>query len=112
MREVVLDVMERAAEGLSRKSLGQQLRRVLALAAVAETVADQAQIRHTKHEVPELVHEVRTAVLIERHVVNIVQADPGLAQAISDRLGWKSGPVLHAPEAFFFNGGNEDTISD
>jgi hypothetical protein len=112
VREVVLDVVEPASEGLPGESLGQQLRRALALAAVAETVAYQAQIRDMEHEIAELVHEVRTAVLIERNVLDIGQANPGFAQAIGNGLGRKSSPVLHAPEAFFFSGGNEDTISD
>src|SRR5919109_3711440 len=44
-------------------------------------------------------------------MIHRIEPDPGLRQAIADSLGWKSRPVLDAPEALFLRGGDNLSVT-
>jgi hypothetical protein len=37
-------------------------------------------------------------------MVEVMNADSGFIQAVTDGILWEAGPVLYAREAFFFGG--------
>ena len=56
-----------------------------------------------RHHESELAPQVRVGILVHRDVRDVAELDSGLAQAIADRLGRKTGPVLDTTKAFFLD---------
>src|SRR5262249_27243283 len=107
MAQVMLDVVHLTLKAIAGKCFGQQFTHVLPFSAVAKPLKDQRRIGTLPGEISKFAPEVGAAVLIERDMIQLAETDAGFAQAISDRLGGKSRPVLDAAKALFFRGGNQ-----
>ncbi len=110
MREVVLDVVERAAKAVAGKCLGEELGNLLPLAAVPETAEHQADVGRMGRQIGDLAHAVGAAVLIDRDMVDIGEAQPGFAQAVGDGLRGKPRPMLDAAKALLFGGRHQFAV--
>src|SRR5712691_3416969 len=96
MRQVVLDVVECAAKTLARKGLAEKVRNALPLAPVAQPLAQQGDTGRMDEQMADPPEEIGAAVLIDRHVVDVGQAQARLAQAIADGFARESSPMLDA----------------
>ena len=112
MREMMLDGVEFAAKPLARKGSVEKFGNSRAAAAIAQPIEDQPGTRRMGCEIGEPAQPVGAPILIDCDMRDIVQPQPRFPQAISDRLGRKSGPVLDAPEALLFSRGQEHAVAD
>ena len=94
MRNVMFDVVKRAAETLTRKRLRQQLRDLRPRATVLQSVKHQSQLGGIGDEKTDLAQEVGSAVLIDRDVLHVVQLQPRLAQTVGDGSDGKPAQCL------------------
>src|SRR4051812_29084629 len=83
MRQVMLDAVERRADGLARKCLFQESGEPRPGAAIANPVKHQIDAGAIDQEKLDLAKKVGAAVLVECDVLDIRQLDPCLAHAVS-----------------------------
>jgi hypothetical protein len=102
MRQMMLDVVIRAAKALAGKFLCEQLGERIAPAPVCEAITHQAHMRDRRDEIADLAQAVGATVLIDGDMIDVGEGEPRLAQAIGDGLGGESRPMLDAPEALLF----------
>ena len=112
MREVVLHRMRLAPERLSRKRARQVRFDAFALALVADAIQHQAEIRALRQHVGELLPQVGLRILVDGHVLDLRQSDPGLGEAVADGLARKARPVLDAAEALLLGRRDDLAIAD
>jgi hypothetical protein len=60
--------------------------------------------------VSQLLAQVGLAVLVDGHMVHLRQGDAGLGQAVANRLAGETRPVLDAPKALLFSGGQQHAV--
>ena len=82
---MVLDAMKLAEKTLAGQAAPQQLGKLFPLAAVAQPVAQQPETWRMRQCVADPAHSRRSAILVNRDVVNLAQGHSSLAQAICDR---------------------------
>jgi len=111
VRDVMLDRMHARVAGVAGKDVRELFTHAQAPRAIADAVQHQGQVGPVSHGVAQALPRVRTAVLVDRHMVEVLQLHPGLGQAIADGFGRKAGPMLDAPKAFFLGRGNENPVA-
>src|SRR3977135_3092310 len=96
MGEMVLDIVDRAIEPLAPKFLRQMFaNHPVPLFPVPQSVEHQAELGPLRDHIADLAQQIGPAVS-DRHMVDVGYLQSGGPQAICDRVGWKSGPVLDA----------------
>src|SRR5262249_19632775 len=111
MRQMVLDVVNRALEAFPEERLLQQFLDAFAFAAISQSVEDEAEIGPPDGDIPDLAKEIRAAVLIDGDMIDVLQADAGRLQAITDSLRRKAGPVLDPAKALFLGSGDQHAVA-
>src|SRR5215471_13964919 len=94
MREMVFDIVGRTAKLVGRKCLGEELLNLPPLAANPEAAEHQSDFGRMERKIGDLAPAVSAAVLVDRNMMYIGQAQPCFVQAIGDRLRGKPGPML------------------
>ena len=59
-----------------------------------------------------LAREARARVAVDRHVIDVVEADAGLAQAVLDGHGREARPMFDAAEALFLGRRDELAVDE
>ena len=113
MRQVVLDAREARP---SKRSARRQPSPAAsapgrARAAVAQALEHQAEAGRCYRRHRRASALVGAAVLIDRDVVDVVESNAGLAQAIGDRLRGKPGPMLDPPEPLLLRRGDQHAVA-
>src|SRR5215467_269154 len=94
MREMVFDIVGRTAKVIGGKCLGEELWNLPPLAAIPEAAEHEADFGRMKRKICDLAPAVSAAVLVDRDMIHIGQAQPCVLQAIGDRLRGEPGPML------------------
>ena len=110
MREMVLDIVDRAAKAVSGECLGEELGNLLPLTSVSETAEHEADFRRTGRQICDLAHAVGAAVLVDRHMFDIGKAQPGFTQAVGNGLRGKPGPMLDPAKALLLGGCHQSAV--
>ena len=108
----MLDLDQRTAKAIAWKMLRKQLRYAEAGISIAKAIDDQADVRPHRSDIGDLTEDIRAAVLIDRDSIHVGKRDAGLLQAIADRFGRESGPVLDSAQPLLFHGGNKLTVTN
>ena len=111
VRQVMLHLMHLAGKALTRKGCSQVLGHAGALALVAQAVEHHAQVGPFGERVGQLLAQVGLAVLVYGHMLHLRQGDAGFGKAVANRLAGETRPVLDAPKALFFSGGQQHAIA-
>lgn len=111
MRKVMLNAVDFAAKALTGKPYIELRFDGRSLALIADAVDDERQIRALPGGIAGPSQEVGLGIAVERDVTDISEGNLRLGEAVSDCLGGKSRPVLDAPEAFLFGGGNNLAVA-
>src|SRR5262249_47069329 len=111
MRQMVLDVVNRALEAFPEERLLQQFLDAFAFAAISQPVEDEAEIGPPGGDIADLAKEIRAAVLIDGDMIDVLQADAGRLEAISDSLRRKAGPVLDPAKALFLGSSDQHAVA-
>ena len=113
MGQMVLDVVEARLEpgGVGAEGGGEQASRAFDPRGVLQARADQLEAWSVDDAEQGLPEQVRPGIAVDRDVVEIVDRDAGLVQAIADRLGGEARPVLDAAKPFFLRGGDDPAVA-
>ena len=65
-----------------------------------------------RHQIGKLSEEIGPVVLVDRDMLDVGKGNARFVQAIGYRLGWETGPVLHAAKPFLFRGGDKLTVAN
>src|SRR6185369_3820168 len=116
MCTMVFDVVKARAQVLLRhvEHTRELIFEIANLRRVAETVFDlsSGKRRDTRSCEKDLLVQVGRWITRDSDVVQILNTDAGLFQAILNRLFWKTGRVLVAVEALFLGRGNQPPIAN
>ena len=75
------------------------------LLAIAPAAEQQARIRALERDITELAEEIGAAAAVDGDMGHVTEVNLGFTQAIVDRLGGESGPMLDAPKPLLLGGG-------
>jgi hypothetical protein len=112
MGAMVLDRVPRPLEGLTRKGLLEQVLNALPPLAIANPTQDELVCPGMGQHVGSLPNKMRRTQLIDGDMLDVGEPQPGILETPRDRHAGKTGPVLDAPEAFFFRGGDQPPVDD
>ena len=77
MREMVFDIVKSSAKIVGGKCLGEELGKLLPPAAIPETAEHEVHSGRVRRYMRELAQPVGAVVLVDRHVLDIGEAQPG-----------------------------------
>jgi hypothetical protein len=109
---MMFDPVHLAMKSLARAIYFQHIRNALARATVLEPMDDKLRVHAPRRQIGELPQEISAIILIDRDMLNVGQPDTRFSQAVSDRLGWEAGPMLHTTKAFLLRRSDELTVTD
>ena len=81
-------------------------------AQVVEPIAQHLPPRTVPDNKCRFLEKVSLGIAADGDDIDFLACDSGDFQATADRHLWKSGKVLHAAEAFFFQSRNELAVAD
>ena len=76
MREMVFDIVKSSAKTVGGKCLGEELGKLLSPAAIPETAEHEVHSGRVGRNICELAQPVSAVVLVDRHVLDIVNGNP------------------------------------
>jgi hypothetical protein len=111
MGKVVFDVVQLALEALPRKGFGQQLEDTFTFSTHSQSLTYQFHCWKMGEEITDLSRKMRSIVLIDSDMINIVQLQARFTQAIRNGLGRKASPMLDPTKSLLFSRGDKYTIT-
>jgi hypothetical protein len=110
MREVVLDVVDRASKAVAGECFGEQLGQLPPFATVPKACHHQGYFGRMAQDIANLAQPMSPIVHIGGDMIYIAKPQTGFSQAVSDRLRRKPRPMLDAPKPLFFRRRNQRAV--
>src|SRR6516162_3191576 len=104
MREMVLDIVRRTAKVISGKCLCKEFWNLPTLATILEAAEREANFGRMERKIGDLARAVSAAILVNRNMMHLGQADPCFAQAVGYGLRGKPSPMLDPAKPLLFGG--------
>src|SRR3954453_208193 len=108
---MMLDVMQCRAQSVAREQGSETVRERLAGTPVPYSLKYKARIGAGGHHIGELARQLCRAVLIDREMVDIAEAQLAFTQTIRDRLRRKPGPMLDSAKPLLLRRRDELAIA-
>src|SRR3954469_17079340 len=96
MRRMMFYIVPFRAQPVAGEQGGETIGEPVAGAPVPEALKHKTGVGTGGRKIDELARQLRRAVLVDRDMIDIAEAQPGFTQTIRDRLRRKPGPVLDA----------------
>src|SRR5262245_44652610 len=107
---MVFYIVNRAAEIVSGKRLGEKRGSLLPLMSVPESADYKVDFGGMGCKICDLPHAMGPAVLVDPHMLYIGESQPGFAQAVGDGSGGKPRPMLDPAKALLFRRPYQDPV--
>jgi hypothetical protein len=109
---VVLDVVQLRLQRVDAERFDDFAAEVADLGAVGEAPLDRAERRALRGDEADALEEARVRIAVDGEVVDVIDVHTSLIEAVANRRGRESRPVLDAAEALLLRGGDELAVDD